>query len=86
MLCGLDTLGDLNMPKNKKDFLATEYIEAIPSKETFARVLNCVSGKEIGDTALNVLRMWFGRAGKVFAVDGKAICSTAKAGITHSAL
>lgn len=61
-------------------------IEVIPSKATFARVLNSISGKEIGDTALDVLRMRFGSAGEVIAVDGKVICSTARAGCPHSAL
>lgn len=61
-------------------------IEAIPSKTTFARVLSYVSGKEIGDAVLDVLCMRLGTAGKVIAVDGKAICSAAKAGNPHSAL
>ena len=88
VLCGLDTLGDLVIyAKSKAEFLSKEFgIEAIPSKATFARVLSCVSGKEIGDAVLDILRMRFGTAGEVIAVDGKAICSTAKAGNPHSAL
>lgn len=84
----LDTLGDLVIYANgKKDFLAKALgIEAIPSKATFARVLSCVNGKELGDAVLDVLRMRFGTAGEVIAVDGKAIWSTAKAGSPHSAL
>jgi len=88
VLCGLDTLGDLVIyAKNRKEFLSKEFgIEAIPSKATFARVLSCVSGKEIGDAVLDILRMRFGIAGEVIAVDGKAIRSTAKPGNPHSAL
>lgn len=88
VLCGLDTLGDLVIyAKNKSEFLAKEFgIEAIPSKATFARVLSAVSGKEIGDAILDILRMRFGAVGEVIAVDGKAIRSTAKPGHPHSAL
>ena len=88
VLCGLDTLGDLVIyAKNKKDFLAKEFgIEEIPSKATFARVLSAVNGKEIGDAILDILRVRFGVSGEVIAVDGKAICSTAKPGNPHSAL
>ncbi len=62
VLCGLDTLGDLVVyAKNKHEFLAKEFgIEEIPSKATFARVLSAVSGKEIGDAILDILRMRFG--------------------------
>ncbi|MBD5150584.1 MAG: ISAs1 family transposase [Oscillibacter sp.] len=88
VLCGLDTLGDLVIyAKNRKEFLAKEFgIEAIPSKATFARVLSSVNGKAIGDAILDILRMRFGVSGEVIAVDGKAICSTAKPGNPHSAL
>ena len=88
VLCGLDTLGDLVVyAKNKKDFLAKEFgIEEIPSKATFARVLSAVNGKEIGDAILDILRERFGVSGEVIAVDGKAVCSTAKSGNPHSAL
>ena len=88
VLCGLDTLGDLVVyAKNKHEFLAKEFgIEEIPSKATFARVLSAVSGKEIGDAILDILRMRFGAVGEVIAVDGKAIRSTAKPGHPHSAL
>lgn len=88
VLCGLDTLGELVIyAKNKKEFLGKEFgIEEIPSKATFARVLSVVNGKEVGDAILDILRMRFGAAGEVIAVDGKAICSTSKPGNPHSAL
>lgn len=88
VLCGLDTLEDLVIyAKNKKDFWAETFrIKAIPSKATFARVLSAVDGKEIGDAILDILRMRFGTAGEVIAVDGKAVRSTGKAGNPHSAL
>lgn len=72
--------------KQERVFVKEFGIEAIPSKATFARVLSCVSGKEIGDAVLDILRMRFGIAGEVIAVDGKAIRSTAKPGNPHSAL
>ncbi len=88
VLCGLDTLGYLVIyAKSKKDFLSKELgIGQIPSKATFARVLSMVDGKQLGEAILDVLHQRFGTAGEVIAVDGKAICSTAKAGDPHRAL
>lgn len=88
VLSGLDTLGDLVIyAKSQKEFLSKELgIENIPSKATFARVMSIVDSKKIGDAILDILRMRFGSAGEVIAVDGKAICSTAKPGNPHSAL
>ncbi len=88
VLSGLDTLGDLVIyAKSKKEFLSKELgIEKIPSKATFARILSIIDGKEIGEAIVDVLHSRFGTAGEVVAVDGKAICSTAKQGNPHSAL
>jgi len=88
VLSGLDTLGDLVIyAKSRKEFLAKELgIEAIPSKATFARILSMIDGKEIGQAIVDVLHSRFGTAGEVVAVDGKAICSTAKSENPHSAL
>lgn len=88
VLCGLDTLEDLVIyAKSKEEFLAKEFrIEEIPSKATFGRVLSAVSGKEIGDAVLDILRMRFGTLGEVIAVDGKTIRSTAEPGNPHRAL
>lgn len=88
VLSGLDTLGDLVIyAKNKEEFLAKELgIKKIPSKATFARILSIIDGKEIGEAIIDVLHHRFGTAGEVIAVDGKAICSTAKPGNPHSAL
>ena len=49
VLCGLDTLGDLVIyARNKKEFLTKEFgIEEIPSKATFARVLEAVPIAEV---------------------------------------
>ena len=78
VLCGLDTLGDLVVyAKSKADFLRETFgIEKIPSKATFGRILSMVDGKQIGDVIL----------GEVIAVDGKAICSTARGENSHKAL
>lgn len=82
VLCGLDTLGDLG-----EEFLAKELgIEKIPSKATFASILSMVDRKQIGEVIIDVLHSRFGSAGVIIAVDGKAICSTAKPGHPHSAL
>ncbi len=88
VLCGLDTLGDLVIyAKNKEEFWEKELgIEKVPSKATFARILSMIDGKEIGEAIIDVLHGRFGTAGEVIAVDGKAICSTAKSGNPHSAL
>ena len=74
------------MPK-VREFLAKELgMETIPSKATFGRILSMVDGKELGSIILGLLGTRFGSAGEVIAVDGKAICSTAKSGQAHSAL
>ncbi len=88
VLCGLDTLGDLVIyAENRKEFFAKELgIEKVPSKATFGRILSMIDGKEIGEAILDVLHSRFGTTGEVIAVDGKAICSTAKSGDPHSAL
>ena len=88
VLCGLDTLGDLVIyAKSKEEFFEKELgIEKVPSKATFARILSMIDGKQIGEAILDVLHSRFGTDGEVVAVDGKAVCSTAKAGNPHSAL
>lgn len=88
VLCGLDTLEDLVVyAKSKADFLREIFgIENIPSKATFGRILSTVDGKQIGEAILDVLHERFGTPGEVIAVDGKAICSTAKGGNPHKAL
>ncbi len=88
VLSGLDTLGDLVIyAKSRKEFFSKELgIDQIPSKATFARILSIIDGKEIGDAIVDILRSRFGTPGEVVAVDGKAICSTAKPGLPHSAL
>ena len=88
VLCGLDTLEDLVVyAKSAADFLRETFgIENIPSKATFGRVLSAVDGKEVGDAILDILRERFGTSGEVIAVDGKAICNTAKGGNSHKAL
>lgn len=88
VLCGLDTLGDLVIyAQSRKEFFAEALgIEHIPSKATFARVLSMIDGKEIGNAVVDLLRNRFGTVGEVVAVDGKAICSTAKPGNPHGAL
>ena len=48
--------------------------------------MSTVNGKVVGDAILDILRMRFGVSGEVIAVDGKAVCSTAKPGNPHSAL
>ena len=86
VLCGLDALGDLVIyAKSKADFLKETFgIKKIPSKATFGRILSMVDGKQIGDVILNVLRERFGTMG--VAVDGKAICSTARDENSHKVL
>ena len=88
VLCGLDTLGDLVVyAKSKADFLRETFgIEKIPFKATFGRILSRVDGKQIGDVILDMLRERFGTMGEVIAVDGKAICSTARGENSHKAL
>lgn len=88
VLCGLDTLEDLVVyAKSKADFLRETFgIEKVPSKATFGRILSMVDGKQIGEAILEVLHDRFGTLGEVIAVDGKAICSTAKGGNSRKAL
>ena len=88
VLCGLDTLGDLVIyAKNREEFFVKELgIEKVPSKATVSRILSMIDGKESVEAIIDVLHIRFGTAGEVIAVDGKAICSTAKTGNPHSAL
>ena len=69
VLSGLDTLGDLVIyAKSKQEFLLNVLeVRQIPSKATFARVLNLVDGKKIGEAILDILRQRFGTAGEVIA-------------------
>lgn len=87
VLCGLDTLGDLVIyAQNKEEFFAKELgIKKVPSKATFARILGMIDGKQIGEAIIGVLHDRFRTSGEVIAVDGKAICSTAKPGNPHTA-
>ena len=48
--------------------------------------MSTVNSKAVGDSILDILCMRFGVSGEVIAVDGKAICSTARPGNPHSAL
>ena len=88
VLCGLDTLEELVVyAKSKEDFLKETFeIKKVPSKATFGRILSMVDGKQIGAAILEVLHERFRTSGEVIAVDGKAICSTAKGGNPHKAL
>lgn len=80
VLCGLDTLGDIVIyAENNKDFLKEKLdIEKIPSKATLARILSMVDGAQVGAVIVELMRERYGTSGEVIAVDGKAICSTAK--------
>ncbi len=79
--------GSGNLREKQGGFFEEELgIEGIPSKATFGRILSMVDGKQVGEVILSVLRERFGTEGEVIAVDGKAICSTAKGRNPHSAL
>ena len=86
VLSGLDTLGDLVIyAKSKAEFLSKDLgIEGILPKATFARVLSIVDGEKVDEAIIDILHTRFGTAGELIAVDGKAICSTAKPGNLHS--
>lgn len=88
VLCGLDTLGDIEIfAQNNKEFLKDHIgIESIPSKATLGRILSMVDGAKVGEVIVDIMREQFGVAGDVVAVDGKAIRSTTKPGQAHSAL
>ena len=88
VLSGLDTLGDLaTYAKNRGEFVGKELgIKKVPCKATFGRILSMIDGKQIGEAIIHVLQNRLGTTGEVVAMDGKAICSTAKPGNPHSAL
>ena len=88
VLCGLDKLGGIVLYAQKRtQFLAEQFgIEKIPSKATLSRILNMVDGEAVADAIIGIMRKIAGSKGKVLAVDGKAICCTAKEGQAHSAL
>ena len=88
VLSGLDTLGDLaTYAKNRGEFVGKELgIKKVPCKAAFGRILSMIDGKQIGEAIIHVLQNQLGTTGEVVAMDGKAICSTAKPGNPHSAL
>ena len=88
VLSRLDTLGDLEIyAKNRGEFGGKELgIKKVPCKATFGRILSMIDGKQIGEAIIHVPQNRFGTTGEVAAVDGKAICSTAKPGNPHSVL
>lgn len=88
VFCGLDSLGNIMIfGENNQEFLRERFgVKKIPSKATLARILSMVDGAKVGEIMIGLMRERFGTAGDVVAVDGKAICSTAKAGSAHSAL
>ena len=86
VLSGLDTLGDLaTYAKNRGEFVGKELgIKTVPCKATFGRILSMIDGKQIGEAIIHVLQNRLGTTGEVVAMDGKAICSTAKPGNPQS--
>lgn len=88
VISGLDTLGDIVIyaSNNRAFFKEQFHINQIPSKATFARILSMIDGAQVGAVIIEIMRERFGASGEVIAVDGKAICSTAKPAQPHSAL
>ena len=86
VLSRLDTLGDLERyAKNRGEFGGKELgIKKVPCKATFGRILSMIDGKQIGEAIIHVLQNRLGTTGEVVAMDGKAICSTAKPGNPQS--
>ena len=61
-------------------------IKSIPSKATFSRVLGSINGYEVVKVIVAHMKQLLGEDGDIIAVDGKAIRSTSKEGIPHSAI
>jgi len=88
VLCGLDDLESLHVFAESNRSLWEEHLglTSVPSKSTFARILNVVDTDAVGKVMSEILQKRFGTEGNVVAVDGKAVCSTSKDGQPHSAL
>ena len=88
VLSGVDELGTImTYAENKAEFFKKHFgIEKIPSKPTVSRVLSMVNGEKVAKIIIETMKEKFGDRGEVLAVDGKAICSTAKESQLHSAL
>jgi predicted transposase YbfD/YdcC len=80
IFCGMDelegivTYGKSNLPFFKEKF----GIDKAPSKSTLTRIMNLVSGEQVAEIIMNMMRETLGIAGDVVAFNGKTICSTAK--------
>ena len=88
VLCGLDQLEQIaTYAANKAKFFEEVFgINNIPSKPTFCRVLNMVDGDKAADVIIEIMKEKAGCLGDIIAVDGKAVCSTAKRGKPHRLL
>ena len=72
---------------NKTDFYREHFgIEKYPSKPTLSRILNMVSGDEVGQIIAQIMCENAENIGEIIAVDGKAIRSTGKKDKAHSFL
>ncbi len=88
VICGLDDLESLHVfaESNRSVWEERLGLKRVPSKSTFARILNVVDADAVGKAMCEILQKRFGTKGNVIAVDGKAVCSTRKDGQSHSAL
>ena len=88
VLCGLDQLSEIvSYAKNKSEFFSEAFfIEKIPSKSTFCRVLNMVDGDEVSKIIIEIMKENILNLGEIVAVDGKCMRSTARKENPNSAL
>ena len=88
VMCGQDELWSIYAyAQNKAELFRERFgIKSIPSKATFSRVLASIDGKEVADLVINHMKQLLGEGGDIIAVDGKAIRSTSKEGVPHSAI
>ena len=87
VLCGLDQLCEIMIyAESRKEFFSNNFgIEKTPSKPTVSRILNMMNGDEVAKIIMEIMSERVDLIGKIIAVDGKAIRSTAAPDKTYAA-
>ena len=85
-LCGQDSLERIvQYGEIKAEYLRKTFgIERTPSKSTLSRVLSTIDAKAVVSSIVSIMREMLGTSGRVVAIDGKAICSTANMKTTQA--
>ena len=80
VLCGIDELDKMVIFGREKLKFLNKYfsINMIPSKSTLTRIMNMINADIVAKKIIFIMLDLIGSDGKIVAIDGKTICSTAK--------